>query len=624
MSDKDMDFSTDPFDKIEEVDEYSIEEDQEINTEKLILELKEKIVLLEKTNTDLRKKLESKTKKEALNSSIILKMSTTGLRRNFTLRKNVSVLKKDSVEVAEIIREKEDLQDNVEKLLDLVTQNQIENEDLTQQFENYKLEVELLKEKHYEQIENLKKKIDELEKKGVEKYDEIFDQYKDNKVQLQKQINDYNKLESELKKQIEFKDLKINKLNEEIQNLQFENLHLISKSEQQNQINVAGYMDLEKLTIEKNQIKSDLDKVTADLNKKNEELKNIENDKNKQMEQYEKEIQSLKNDINSKNDKIKQLNTEKTNLKSSNDQIYILFTNNKNALNEEKEKNFKIQSKLDKNTEELKSIKGFLQTLKTNNEKIIKEYEEKINELTKNKNDLISQNKELLEKLNPKKEESSGLSLDALVESEDKKSQDEISFYINENKLLNEEINNLKEQLSNQAHDLVEMNLLEKNIEKLKLENEDLTNNNKELSDKYNKLENAYNELLIKKNENNNSKVIDTFKQQEFNELKKMKAFRSVLDLSIKKSQKSFELKKEKKILKQKYEELKKLKEEQQKEYEKEIEKMTIDLSNVKAIFINKQLEDEVIIVKYKNMFNSIASQCKLKGIKLSFNPIKK
>ena len=617
-----MDFSM--FDKIEEVDEYSIEEDQEINTEKLILELKEKIVLLEKTNTDLRKKLESKTKKEALNSSIILKMSTTGLRRNFTLRKNVSVLKKDSVEVAEIIREKEDLQDNVEKLLDLVTQNQIENEDLNQQFENYKLEVELLKEKHYEQIENLKKKIDELEKKGVEKYDEIFDQYKDNKVQLQKQINDYNKLESELKKQIEFKDLKINKLNEEIQNLQFENLHLISKSEQQNQINAAGYMDLEKLTIEKNQIKSDLDKVTADLNIKNEELKNIENDKNKQMEQYEKEIQSLKNDINSKNDKIKQLNTEKTNLKSSNDQIYILFTNNKNALNEEKEKNFKIQSKLDKNTEELKSIKGFLQTLKTNNEKIIKEYEEKINELTKNKNDLISQNKELLEKLNPKKEESSGLSLDALVESEDKKSQDEISFYINENKLLNEEINNLKEQLSNQAHDLVEMNLLEKNIEKLKLENEDLTNNNKELSDKYNKLENAYNELLIKKNENNNTKVIDTFKQQEFNELKKMKAFRSVLDLSIKKSQKSFELKKEKKILKQKYEELKKLKEEQQKEYEKEIEKMTIDLSNVKAIFFNKQLEDEVIIDKYKNMFNSIASQCKLKGIKLSFNPIKK
>ena len=617
-----MDFSM--FDKIEEVDEYSIEEDQEINTEKLILELKEKIVLLEKTNTDLRKKLESKTKKEALNSSIILKMSTTGLRRNFTLRKNVSVLKKDSVEVAEIIREKEDLQDNVEKLLDLVTQNQIENEDLNQQFENYKLEVELLKEKHYEQIENLKKKIDELEKKGVEKYDEIFDQYKDNKVQLQKQINDYNKLESELKKQIEFKDLKINKLNEEIQNLQFENLHLISKSEQQNQINAAGYMDLEKLTIEKNQIKSDLDKVTADLNIKNEELKNIENDKNKQMEQYEKEIQSLKNDINSKNDKIKQLNTEKTNLKSSNDQIYILFTNNKNALNEEKEKNFKIQSKLDKNTEELKSIKGFLQTLKTNNEKIIKEYEEKINELTKNKNDLISQNKELLEKLNPKKEESSGLSLDALVESEDKKSQDEISFYINENKLLNEEINNLKEQLSNQAHDLVEMNLLEKNIEKLKLENEDLTNNNKELSDKYNKLENAYNELLNKKNDNNNSKVIDTFKQQEFNELKKMKAFRSVLDLSIKKSQKSFELKKEKKILKQKYEELKKLKEEQQKEYEKEIEKMTIDLSNVKAIFFNKQLEDEVIIDKYKNMFNSIASQCKLKGIKLSFNPIKK
>ena len=624
MSDKDMDFSTDPFDKIEEVDEYSIEEDQEINTEKLILELKEKIVLLEKTNKDLKKKIESITKKDTLNSSIIMKMSMTGLRRNFTLKKNVSNLEKDSFEVAEIIKEKEDLQEINEKLLNLLTEKEIEKEELNQQFENYKLEVELLKEKNNEQIENLKKKIDDLEKKDVEKYDEIFDQYKKNKGYLQEQINEYNKLESELKKQIEDQNLKINRLNEEIQNLQFENLHLISKSEQQNQINQAGYMDLEKLTIEKNKIKSDLDKVTDDLNKKNKELKNIEDNKNKQMEKYEKEIQSLKNDINSKNDKIKELNSEKTNLKSSNDQIYILFTNNKKALNEEKEKNFKIQSKLDKNTEELKSIKDFFQTLKTNNEKTLKEYEERINELTKNKNDLISQNTELLEQLKQKKVESSSLSLDGLVESGDRESQDEISFYINENKLLNEKINNLKEQISNQAHDLVEMNLLEKNIEKLKLENEELTNNNKELLEKYNKLETAYNDLLNKKNENNNPKVIDTYKNQEFNELKKMKAFRSVLDLSIRKSQKSSELKKERKILKQRYDELKKLKEEQQKEHEEKIEKMKIDLSNIKAIFFNKQLEDEIIIAKYKNTFNSIASQCKLKGIKLSFNAIKK
>ena len=139
MSDKDMDFSTDPFDKIEEVDEYSIEEDQEINTEKLILELKEKIVLLEKTNKDLKKKIESITKKDTLNSSIIMKMSMTGLRRNFTLKKNVSNLEKDSFEVAEIIKEKEDLQEINEKLLNLLTEKELEKEDLNQQFENYKL-----------------------------------------------------------------------------------------------------------------------------------------------------------------------------------------------------------------------------------------------------------------------------------------------------------------------------------------------------------------------------------------------------------------------------------------------------------------------------------------------------
>ena len=73
--------------------------------------------------------------------------------------------------------------------------------------------------------------------------------------------------------------------------------------------------------------------------------------------------------------------------------------------------------------------------------------------------------------------------------------KDDIEFYINENKLLNEEINNLKEQISNQAHDLVEMNILEKNLEKIKIEKEDLISKNKQLSEQLNKIKIEFQEL---------------------------------------------------------------------------------------------------------------------------------
>ena len=72
-------------------------------------------------------------------------------------------------------------------------------------------------------------------------------------------------------------------------------------------------------------------------------------------------------------------------------------------LNEEKEKCFKVQSKLDKNTKELKNMNDYYKTLKTNNDNLLSQYQQKIDELTQEKTNLISQNKELLEKLKEKK-----------------------------------------------------------------------------------------------------------------------------------------------------------------------------------------------------------------------------
>ena len=635
MSEPEINFSIDPLESIKEINEYSIEskESSEIPPEKLILDLQEKIIFLEKENKALKNKVESITKKDALNNTIIMKMSMVGLRKKFTLKKDITQKKYDDVKVAEIIKEKEHLQEMNENMLDMLTEKEIENEDLNQKFENYKLEAKMQNEKDLEQITNLEKEIELLKNaKEISPYEEIDEEYKRHKEQLQQQINYYNKLETDLNKQIREKDDKIKKLNEEIQSLQFDNINLISKSEQQYKINKAGYQDLEKLTQENIKIKSKLDEISNDLDKKNKELKYIEENKNKEIEKYQEDIQILKKEIEKKNNDIKELDLAKTNLKSSNDQIYILLNNNKKELNEEKEKNYKIQEKLNKKTEELKSIKEYYKTLQTNNELEFKEYQEKIDELTKNKNDLISQNKDLLEKVKQNREErasSSGLSLDKFVESDESIMKDDIEFYINENKLLNEEINNLKEQISNQAHDLVEMNILEKNLEKIKIEKEDLISKNKQLSEQLNKLKIEFQELSEQQNKKDDEDESNKYKtmiltKKEIPELKRMQTLRSVLNLSIRKSQKFAKSEKDKNLLQQNYDRLKKLIEEEKKEHEKQIENIQIDFVNKKIRYLNDINDKDVLLAKYKNTFNSIIEQCKLKKIKLSVNLINK
>ena len=635
MSEPEINFSIDPLESIKEIHEYSIEskESSEIPPEELILDLQEKIIFLEKENKALKNKVESITKKDALNNTIIMKMSMVGLRKKFTLKKDITQKKYDDVKVAEIIKEKEHLQEMNENMLDMLTEKEIENEDLNQKFENYKLEAKMQNEKDLEQIANLEKEIELLKNaKEISPYEEIDEEYKRHKEQLQQQINYYNKLETDLNKQIREKDDKIKKLNEEIQSLQFDNINLISKSEQQYKINKAGYQDLEKLAQENIKIKSKLDEISNDLDKKNKELKYIEENKNKEIEKYQEDIQILKKEIEKKNNDIKELDLAKTNLKSSNDQIYILLNNNKKELNEEKEKNYKIQEKLNKKTEELKSIKEYYKTLQTNNELEFKEYQEKIDELTKNKNDLISQNKDLLEKVKQNREErasSSGLSLDKFVESDESIMKDDIEFYINENKLLNEEINNLKEQISNQAHDLVEMNILEKNLEKIKIEKEDLISKNKQLSEQLNKLKIEFQELSEQQNKKDDEDESNKYKtmiltKKEIPELKRMQTLRSVLNLSIRKSQKFAKAEKDKNLLQQNYDRLKKLIEEEKKEHEKQIENIQIDFANKKIRYLNDINDKDVLLAKYKNTFNSIIEQCKLKKIKLSVNLINK
>ena len=40
----------------------------------------------------------------------------------------------------------------------------------------------------------------------------------------------------------------------------------------------------------------------------------------------------------------------------------------------------------------------------------------------------------------------------------------------------------------------------------------------------------------------------------------------------------------------------------------------------LKVKFLNKQYEDDILLLKYKNTIKAITNQCKVKGIKLSLN----
>ena len=620
MSEINNKFSDDPLEKIaeNESENEELDEEKEENANKIISDLLEKNVLLEKTNKDLKNKIESLTKKQTLNSSILTKIATVGLRK-FTLK---SDLQKDSVKLAEITKEKDELQQINEKMLDMLTENELEIDDLNKKLEDCKLEAKIQNEKNLEQIKALEERIESLENTEKDKeFDEVFNEYENNKVKLQKQISGFTKLEEELNYQLDEKDKKIKKLNDEIQNLQFENLRLLNQSDLQDKINQAGYLDMQKLTEELNKYKNEIETLTNDINKKKREMKSLEENKDKEIEKYVEEIEKLKKNNETLNNDLKRLDKLNTQLNNSNKEVSISMTYMEKTLNEEKEKNYKIQAKLDKNIKELKDINDYYKTLKTNNESLLSDYQKKIDELTNDKYSLISQNKELLEKLKEKKEEEDqGVNLaDMMGDEEEKDNKEEtensntkdkenLAFYKNENQLLTEEIKGLKEQLNSQAHDLVELNTLEQNIVKLKIENDDLNKNNKELKE----------QLEQEKLKEKITKPIKT----ENTGLRGLNALRRVQTLSRKQTTKAANIEKDKLLLQKNYDRLKQLREDDKKNYEDQIEKLKLDIVTIKVKFLNKQYEDEKLLLKYKNTIKSIANQCKIKGIKLSLNLI--
>ena len=606
---------------LEEIDENNelyetVNDENEEDPDNIISNLQQKIIRLEKLNNDLRLKNEGLTKNNIENNSMMTRMSLVGLRRKFTSQGTFKQAQTDSVKLAEIIKEKDDLQEMNEKMLDLLTDKELENEDLVQKLESVKLEAKLENEKNLERIQNLEDKVMMLENSkggsiGGTDIDDIINEYNNYKERLKKQINEYNKNEIELKQQLDIREKTIQKLNEEIQGLELENLQLVNQSETKDKLKEKDYIEIDQLKSENEKIKREMGYLDEKLQLEKQNLEKANKAHEEELIEFQKRIENEQNNLKVyKENKTKEINLLKNEItRNARDiNLYnIRIESTDKMLDDEKQKNFMIQNKLDKKIKELQDMNEYTKKLLSNKDNLLSQYEEKIEEITKDKNNLISQNKELLEKIKAKNDEVNATTnlAEIINEEEDNNIKEELQHFMQENKLLNEEIKELKEQLSSQAHDLVDLNSLDKEIEKLKAKNESLMNDNKEIKQKL--------EEALKKGEED--KLLANrkreFTQSILNVAKKPTFVRkgTILENNMKKLN-----------LEKQFNALKKMKEDEKKDYEEQIEKLQIELAMIKVKNLNKQYETDSLLLKYKNTIKSIANQCKKKGIKLSLN----
>ena len=580
----------------ESVNSFNSEMSTEEDSEKIISDLQQKVILLENNNKDLHLKIEELTKKNIDSTSLMMRLSLVGMRRRFGFTDSLTKVQDDSIKLAEIIKEKDDLQAMNEKMLDLLTDKELENEDLLEKLENNRLEAKLEHEKNLEKIQALEDKIGMLEnsKSGGYDIDDVVNEYNTYKERLKKQVNEYSKNEENLKQEIDLKERTIQRLKEEIQGLESENLQLVSQSEKKDELNEKDIVEIEQLKHENDKIKREMtfldeklklsEENTIKLNQNhqnqiNDFQKQIENEQNYlkiYKENKSKEIDLLKNEISKNSREIKMCNKK------------IELT--EKVLNAQKEKNFIIQNKLDKKSKELQDMNEYTKKLLTNKDNLLSQYEKKIEEITKDKFNLVSQNKELLEKIKSKSEEINyGTNLaDILNEDEEsKENKEDAKFYIQENKLLNEEMKHLKEQIDAQAKELVELNSLDKEIVRLKAQNESLTNENKSIKSQ---LEEAKKKEL----------------QEETMKLKTQ--FSNVILRFKKKPQVNLENKLEKLVYEKQLNALKKLKEDEKKDYETQIKKLQMELVMLRLKNKGQQTKNEVIIDGYKGMVKGLSS----------------
>ena len=571
--------------------------------EKVIAELQEKVMRLEKTNEDLKAKNEILKKENIDNMSLMKKMSYVGQRRKFTVLKGGENAEEDAVIIAKLTNERDDLQEINEKMLDLLKEKEMDIENLNQRFENYRMEVRIENDKNMERIRDLEDKVELLEIEKENGYnqqdiDDIVAECNKVKEKLRRQINEYIKNIVDLKSKINLKDRAIQKLNDDIQQLELEKLNLVNQSQSnENDIEIEKLKaEIEKLKRENLFLEDKLKVEKENVEKMKATHQKEINDNQKQVEEEQANTKNVKQE---KKNEIHLLKTELAKIKK-NSVFYIKRSElSEKKLYNEQQKNTMLQEKIDKKTKELEDLNVLTKKILTNKDNLLSQQAEKIEEILKDKNELLSQNKQLLNNMLGKTQGGG----EGNVNPNDAKN---IQNIIVENKILKEEIKGLKEQIDCQAKDLVDVSTYEKESIRLKQENENYLKENKELKRKIEDLKKYKGAEIEDRDLGSRKRGLTLMNGPPHRYVRPKKD-----TLEEKMNQMNYE---------KKINVLKKMKDDEKKDLEKQIEKINLELAEIKLKTVDLAYENDALRIKYKNLIKTVTNECKKKGVKLNIN----
>lgn len=577
----------------------------------LISHLKSKIEELENEISNLKDKNDTLKKDNIKNDTKLRRMSFVGIRKKFTFSSKGGA---DQVKMAELLREKSDLQEINEKMLNMLTDKEMEIEELEDNFEKFKTDMKVEVQKYLETIDDLEDKIEAMEEANHKKQntdnslDEIIEEYNKYKERMDKTIKEHIKKEEELTNELENKDIIIQNLKNEIQSLEIDNIQLQNQTEQKEKDYDKEVVNFDLISHENQKLKGELILWQQKLKKNEENIKKELDSKDEEIRTITQDLEFNKNNFNKikeeKNNEIVQLKDE---ISRCNRDISNLIKKN-DILQKEKDEivrnNDILQTKFDKKSKELSDINESAKKLIENKDNLIKQYEDEIEEVRKEKNQLIEQNHELLDKL---KNSNTNNLADLLNEEEENENEDNNNGNDNyENLLLKAENKALKEQIESQANDLVSLNAMEKEVSRLKMEHEKMQEEYKALKDKFNK----------QKFQNGADELMENIKRRHHNTVKnnkRQRRFNAGSDKTIPSLDENDDLNR-------KMEAFKKIKEDEKKILVDEIDKLKSDISISKVKFMNQELENETLLIKYRNYLKVIGQECQKRGIKLNLN----
>ena len=508
----------------------------------------------------------------------------------------------NSITIAKLTKEKDDLQEINEKMLDLIKEKEVEITDLGHRIESVKMEAKIENDKNMETIRTLEDKVEMLENEkngNTKEIDDVVDECNKAKEKLRQQINEYSKEIEDLRSKIDLKDRTIQKLNDDIQQIELEKLNLINNN-QKNQ---------PKDTVEIEKMKSEIDKLKRENQILEDKLKTEKESSEKLKASHQKEIKNNQKQVEEEQNNTKNVKEEKSNeinlLKTELNKVkknLKLYTKraeiSEKKLYNELQKNYMLQEKIDKKTKELQDLNELTKKILANKDTILSQHAEKIEAILKDKNELLTQNKQLLNDILGKSDEGG----EAKINPTDSKS---IQRIVCENRMLKEEVKGLKEQIDCQVKDLVDLSSYEKEIIRLKSEIESLSTENKALKTQI---------------EQGQKGKMTAEEERDFTIRRRGLTQISAVQGHFRKRKETLEGKMNQINFEKKLNALMKMKADEKKDFEAQIEKINLELAELKLKNVDLEYENDSLRIKYRNFIKTVTNECKKKGIKLNVN----